>query len=129
MGGFPYPIFTAYSSQPTELVHAIAKAMITGYDAYKDAAPGASGLAVDKQTKRWVLPFHAGAVKAFKEAGAWTDDDDAHNNELVKRQGVLAEAWAGFLKANPPDDKQQFQTGWMEARKSALVAAGLEPIF
>jgi TRAP transporter TAXI family solute receptor len=129
MGGFPYPIFTAYSSQPTEIVHAVVKAMITGYDAYKDAAPGASGLAVGKQTKKWVVPFHAGAVKALKDVSAWTADDEAYNNGLVKRQGVLAEAWSAYLKTNPPDDKQQFQSGWMDARKAALVAAGLEPVF
>jgi TRAP transporter TAXI family solute receptor len=129
MGGFPYPIFTAYASLPADISHAITKAMITGYDAYKDAAPGASGLAVGKQTKKWVLPFHAGAAKALKEAGNWTADDEAYNEGLLKRQGVLADAWAAYLKTNPSDDKQQFQTGWMEARKSALVAAGLEPIF
>jgi TRAP transporter TAXI family solute receptor len=129
MGGFPYPIFTAYASLPADISHAITKAMITGYDAYKDAAPGASGLAVGKQTKRWVLPFHAGAAKAFKEAGNWTPDDEAYNIQLFKRQGVLADAWAAYLKTNPPEDKQQFQTGWMDARKAALVAAGLESIF
>ncbi len=129
MGGFPYPIFTAYASLPADLSHAITKAMITGYDAYKDAAPGASGLALDKQTKRWVLPFRAGAAKAFKEAGNWTADDEAYNSQLLKRQGVLADAWAAYLKTNPSEDKQQFQTGWMEARKAALIAAGLEPIF
>jgi hypothetical protein len=129
MGGFPYPIFTVYSSLPVELSHAVTKAMITGYDAYKDGAPGASGLAVGKQTKKWVVPFHAGAVKALKEAANWTADDEAYNNGLFKRQGVLAQAWAGYLKTNPPDDKQAFLNGWMAARKSALVAAGLEPIF
>jgi TRAP transporter TAXI family solute receptor len=129
MGGFPYPIFVVYASLSADLSHAIARAMITGYDAYKDAAPGASGLAVGKQTKRWVLPFHAGAAKAFKEAGNWTPDDEAYNIQLFKRQGVLADAWAAYLKTNPPEDKQQFQTGWMDARKAALVAAGLESIF
>lgn len=129
MGGFPYPIFSAYASLQAELAHAVAKAMITGYDAYKDAAPGASGLAVSKQTKKWVVPFHAGAVRAFKEAGAWSADEEAYNAGLLKRQGVLAEAWAGYLKTNPPDDKQQFQSGWMAARKAALAAAGLEPVF
>ena len=69
------------------------------------------------------------AVKAFRDVGQWTADDEAYNSGLLKRQGVLADAWAGYLKTNPPDDKQQFQTGWMDARKAALVAAGLEPIF
>jgi TRAP transporter TAXI family solute receptor len=129
MGGFPYPIFSAYGSLPADLAYAITKAMITGYEAYKDAAPGASGLAVAKQTKKWVIPVHLGAVKALREAGAWTAEDEAHNSGLLKRQSVLAEAWAGYLKTNPPQDSQQFQAGWMDARKSALVAAGLESIF
>ena len=129
MGGFPYPIFSVYASLPADLAYAITKAMITGYDAYKDAAPGATGLAADQQTKKWVLPVHAGAVKALKEAGQWTADDEAHNVQVLKRQAVVADAWAAYLKTNPPDDKQQFQAHWMEARKSALVAAGMEPVF
>ena len=61
-------------SQPADQVYAVTKAMITGYDAYKDSAPGAGGLAPDRQTKNWVVPVHPGAVKALKEAGAWSDD-------------------------------------------------------
>jgi len=129
MASAPYPIFMVYASAAPDLVYALTKAMIEGYDSYKDAAPGASGLAVAKQTKKWVLPFHPGAVRALKEAGSWTAEDEAHNAGLFKRQAVLAEAWAGFLKTDPPQDKQQFQTKWLEARKSALVAAGLESIF
>ncbi len=129
MGGFPYPIFIAYAAQPADVVYAVTKAMIADYDAYKDGAPGASGLAVAKQTKKWVVPFHAGAAKALEETGAWTADDAAHNSGLIRRQGVLADAWSAYLKTNPPDDKEAFRKGWMEARKSALVAAGLEPVF
>ena len=129
MGGFPYPIFTAYASLPEDLAYAITKAMIAGYDAYKDAAPGASGLGVNKQTKKWVLPTHPGAVRAIKEAGGWSADDEAHNAALIKRQGVLASAWAAYLKTNPSQDRQQFQTGWMDARRSALAGASMEPVF
>ena len=39
----------AYASQPADLVYAITKAMIAGYDAYKDGAPGAAGLEVKRQ--------------------------------------------------------------------------------
>ena len=45
---YPYPIFMVYASQPADLVYSLAKAMIVSYDAYKDAAPGAAGLAVDR---------------------------------------------------------------------------------
>ena len=118
----------AYAFLPADLAYGVTKAMITGYDAYKDAAPGASGLAMSKQTKKWVLPFHAGAVKAIKEAAAGRPTTSLQR-WLIKRQGMLASAWAAYLKTNPPQDKQQFQAGWMEARKGALVAAGLEPVF
>jgi hypothetical protein len=42
---------------------------------------------------------------------------------------VLADAWKGYLGTNPPADKQAFRDRWMEARRAALVAAALEPVF
>ena len=45
LGNYPYPIFVTYAAQPAEQVYAITKAMIVNYDAYKDSAPGAAGLA------------------------------------------------------------------------------------
>ena len=125
MGGYPYPIFMAYASLPADVVYAITKAMITGYDAYKDAAPGAGGLAADRQTKKWVVPVHPGAVKALKEAGQWTDEQEAHNKELLKRQDVLAAAWADYVKTNPPSDDKAVLDGWMKARAAALAKASM----
>jgi TRAP transporter TAXI family solute receptor len=126
---YPYPIFMAYASQPADLVYNLTKAMLAGYDAYKDAAPGAAGLALDRQNLTWVLPYHEGAVKALKEAGAWKPEHEAHNQKLLKRQDTLAAAWAVFMKGNPPDDKDAFAKAWMAARKAALAAAGMDPVF
>jgi TRAP transporter TAXI family solute receptor len=126
---YPYPIFMAYASQPGELVYNVAKAMLANYDAYKDAAPGAAGLDVKRQNLAWVLPYHEGSVKALKEAGVWKAEHQAHNDKLVKRQDTMASAWAAFLKTNPPDDKDAFTKAWMAARKTALTAAGMDPIF
>src|SRR5215218_2009480 len=39
LGNYPYPIFVVYAQTPVDQVYAVTKAMITGYDAYKDAAP------------------------------------------------------------------------------------------
>jgi TRAP transporter TAXI family solute receptor len=125
LGNYPYPIFVVYGPQPADQVYAITKAMITGYDVYKDAAPGAAGLAADRQTKKWAVPLHPGAVKAMKEAGQWSDDQEAHNNDLLKRQGVLAAAWAEFGKSNPPSDEKEFYAGWMKARAAALKKANM----
>ena len=87
---YPYPIFMAYASQPADLVYNLTKAMIVNYDAYKDAAPGAAGLDLKRQNFTWVLPYHEGAVKALKEAGAWKAEHEAHNQKLLKRQDTLA---------------------------------------
>jgi TRAP transporter TAXI family solute receptor len=125
LGNYPYPIFVSYASQPADQVYAITKAMIVNYDAYKDSAPGAGGLAADRQTKNWVVPVHPGAVKALKEAGQWTAEQDAYNNTLIKRQEVLAAAWADYGKSNPPSDDKAHLDGWMKARAAALAKAGM----
>src|SRR3954466_2949874 len=125
LGNYPYPIFVVYGTQTPDQVYAITKAMITGYDAYKDAAAGAGGLAPDRQTRNWVVPVHPGAVKALKEAGAWSDDQEAHNNALFKRQAVLTAAWADYGKSSPPSDDKAFLDGWMKARAAALKKADM----
>jgi TRAP transporter TAXI family solute receptor len=125
LGNFPYPIYVVYAFQPQDQVYAITKAMTDGYDAYKDSAPGAAGLAASRQTKNWVVPVHPGAVKALKEAGQWTAEQEAYNNGLYKRQEVLASAWAGYSKNNPPSDDKAFLEGWMKARAAALAKANM----
>ena len=124
MSTYPYPIATVYATQSEDQVYAITKAMIVNYDAYKDNAPGASGLAAKAQTMKWVVPFHAGAVKALKEAGNWSDADQAHNDALFKRQDVLKAAWTDYVKSAPSGEKE-FMDGWMAARNAALTKAGI----
>ncbi|MGQ0547482.1 MAG: TAXI family TRAP transporter solute-binding subunit [Betaproteobacteria bacterium] len=126
---YPYPIFMAYASQPAELVYNLAGAMIKGYDGYKSGAPGADGLELKRQVLTWALPYHEGAVRAFKEAGVWQPEHDAHNRGMLKRQETLAAAWSAYLKSNPAGDAEAFRKGWMAARGAALRKAGLDPIF
>ena len=129
MGTYPYPIYSVYGSAAEDDVYMLTKAMIDGYDGYKDNAPGASGLSVKTQTKNWAVPVHKGAVKAFKEAGAWSDDQEKYNNALFKRQEVLIAAWAEFMKGNPSSDSAKFTEEWMTARKAALTKANLIDTF
>ena len=77
----------AYASQPADLIYSLTKAMIASYDAYKDAAPGAAGLALDRQNFAWVIPYHEGAVRALKEAGVWKAEHEAHNQKLLQAPG------------------------------------------
>jgi TRAP transporter TAXI family solute receptor len=124
---YPYPIVMVYANQPADLVYSIAKGMIEQYPAYKDSAPGADGFEVKRQNLTWVLPYHEGTVKALKEAGAWTDAAQKHNDALLKRQATLATAWKAYVGTNPADDK--FQAGWEKARADALKKAGMDPVF
>jgi hypothetical protein len=126
---YPYPIFLLYASQPDDVVYGLARAMIDGYDDFKDSVPGASGLNPKTQNFQWVLPVHPAAVKAFKQAKVWKDADEAHNQKLLARQKVLTDAWAAFLKGSPSDDKDAFRKDWMAARKAALTKAGMDVVF
>ena len=125
IGAYPYPIYSVYANQPEDEVYMLTKAMIEGYEAYKDGAPGAGGMDVKQQTKNWSVPVHKGAVKALKEAGAWSDDQEKFNNDLVKRQQLLIATWNDFNKANPPADAAKFTEEWMKARKAALAKNSL----
>ncbi len=122
---YPYPIATVYGSQSEDQIYAITKAMIVNFDAYKDNAPGALGLAVKAQSMKWVVPFHPGAVKALKEANHWTAEDQTHNDGLIKRQGVLKAAWDGYAKANASKGESEFLSSWMKARADALAKANM----
>jgi len=126
---YAYPIFMTYAEQSGDLVYGLTKSMIVNYDSYKDGAPGAAGLDVKRQNFTWVVPYHEGAVRALKEAGAWQPEHEAYNQKLLKRQDTLAAAWGAYLKGNPPEEKDAFGKGWLAARKTALTAVGMDPIF
>jgi TRAP transporter TAXI family solute receptor len=124
---YPYPIMIAYDSQPEDFVYNTMKAIDLLYDDYKAGAPGSDGWALSKQDYLWVLPYHAGAVKYLKEKNIWTAKMEEHNTALLKRQDVLAAAWAEFMKTNPADDA--FATAWPKARAAALKKAGMDPVW
>ena len=91
---YPYPILMTYASQDATLVYNMTKAMVETFDLYKDSAPGANGWAAERQNFEWVVPYHEGAIRYWKEAGKWTSANQVHNDMLIKRQKVLASAWA-----------------------------------
>ncbi len=126
--GYPYPFLVTAAAQDEAEVYALTKAMVENLDSYKDAAPGAAGWALDVQDFEWVIPFHPGAVRYFREAGVWTDEIDAHNEQLIARQKVIADAWAGF-DAEAAGEGEAFEKAWLAARAKALEAAGMPVVF
>ena len=120
---FPYPVLIHYAGQDDDLVYNIVRAVSEQVETFAAAEPTAGGWADDRQVFRWVVPFADGAIRYWREIGVWTDEDQAHNDQLLARQAVLAEAWEAYTAA-PAED---FTAGWMQARAAALTEAGFEP--
>ncbi|KIN65653.1 putative TrapT family, DctP subunit, C4-dicarboxylate periplasmic binding protein [Sulfitobacter noctilucae] len=123
--GYAYPVLMSYADQDEELTYNMTKAMHVYFDSYKDNAPGINGWALDKQNFQWVAPYHEGAVRYYKEIGSWSDEDQAHNDNLVARQAALMAAWEE-LKAEGPDN---WAEAWDAKRREALEAGGFDVVF
>lgn len=124
---YPYPILIAYAQQDEEMVYRMTEAMYDLFPDYRDAAPGAAGWALDRQVLKWVLPFHPGSVRYYREKGLWTAAEEEHQSSLLQREEVLLRAWEEHVAGNPAADA--FEKGWMKARAAALTKAGMKPIW
>ncbi|MGY6563206.1 MAG: TAXI family TRAP transporter solute-binding subunit [Halomonadaceae bacterium] len=125
---YPYPIVVANQDLDDNVAYGLIKALQDNYDDYKDAAPGAVGYAFEYQDLQWVVPFHDAVVAYYEEIGVWTDEMQAHQEALVERQELLLATWNDFL-GDAPDDEEEFEAAWMQARAEALREAGLDPVF
>lgn len=123
--GYAYPVLTAIESTEADLVYNMTKAMVELYPQYDGKAPGIGGWSIDKQNMQWVVPYHEGAIRFYKERGLWSDADQAHNDNLVARQNALMAAWDA-LKAENPDN---WEEAWDAARRKALEAGGFSVVF
>jgi uncharacterized protein len=111
---YPYPILIAYADQDPALVESMTRAMIELYPAYKDAAPGADGWALENQQLDWIVPFHEGAVRVLEEEGIWTEEAQAQNDALIARQDQLAAAWDELMQQGL--EGEELSAAWEERR-------------
>lgn len=123
--GYAYPVLMTYADQDADLTYNMTKAMHVFFDDYDGDAPGISGWALDKQDFQWVAPYHEGAIRYYKEIGAWSDEDQAHNDMLIERQAALMQAWEE-LQAENPDN---WEEAWATKRREALAAGGFAVVF
>jgi TRAP transporter TAXI family solute receptor len=123
---YPYPILHTLDDRNSDIVYTMMQAMDGAFEQYRDSAPGNYGWALDRQILDWVLPYHEGAIKYYKEKGMWTDAHQKHNDALIKRQEVLAAAWKSVVSQNL--DEKAHMAAWQKARANALRGAGLSVV-
>jgi TRAP transporter TAXI family solute receptor len=125
---YGYPILICYQNKmDDEAVYEMVKLVHTLFPKYKDGHKAAKGWDMKRQVFDWILPYHAGAVKYFKEIGAWNEKFETHNNALNERQKVLQDAWKKATAEKK--DKEGWLEFWMAKRAAALKAAGMDPIW
>jgi len=119
---YGYPILITYDWQSEQAVYELTKLLHTKYDKYKDAHASAAGFAMENQVFDWIIPYHAGAIKYFKEIGVWSDAFEMHNKKLLERQAILEATWKKVGDGGP------YET-WMAERAKALKAAGFAAVW
>lgn len=127
-GGYALPILVTNADRDADEVYALTKFVDDHYDSFKSLAPGAEGWELSRQVFDWVMPYHEGSVRYFRESGVWSDEYESHNQRLLERQRVLQQAWAQQLAEEQPRG-QAFQASWMTRRAEALTGAGFDPGF
>ena len=128
LSNYPYPILVTNELKDVDEVYEIVKAMVAHYDDYKNAAKGALGWKLEAQNMTWAMPYHAGAVRYWKEAGVWSDAAQAHNDRLIQRQRVIKAAWDS-MAGKEDMEKEALIEAWATVRVKALESEGFEPIF
>ena len=120
-----YPLLVGLDTSDEAMVYSMVKIMHQHFDEYKNNAPGATGWLLARQKFDQVfIPFHSGAIRYYKEIGAWDAAADAQNSLNLNRQRVLGDAWTTFFPT-APEDYSEFEAAWLKTRNSALEAAGL----
>lgn len=104
-------LYMAPEEMDVEFAYNLAKWFHESHDDYKSSHPLAQRMSLE-QFRHYLdhtpLPVHEGTVKYLREIGAWTDEDDAWNEEAIAkterwveaRKAGLAEAQKARVKIN-----------------------------
>ena len=119
--GFPFPVVVAYPEQDADLVYNLTKAINEQFDNYVKIESAMVGWSEDRQDFEWVVPYHEGAIRFWREKGLWSDEAQVHNDALIERQDLLTAAWEKVTDVAEGEKTDR----WLEERRSVLGAAGL----
>ncbi len=120
-----YPLLVGLDSSDEAMVYSMVKIMHQHFDEYKNNAPGGTGWLLARQKfDQAFIPFHPGAVRYYREIGAWDEAAETQNQKNLRRQQVLTQAWEAFFPG-APEQYVEFEEAWLVARNQALQAEGL----
>jgi TRAP-type uncharacterized transport system substrate-binding protein len=68
-----------------DVAYSIVKAVYDNLQELQDSQVAGQGFTKENATLQWDFAYHDGAVKYFKEAGMWTKEMDAKQDELLKK--------------------------------------------
>jgi TRAP transporter TAXI family solute receptor len=128
-GSYPNPSVLTYDRIEPEFAYQMAKLLYELWPVYGQAkAPGIEQFDPKNHVYDYVIPYHEGAVKYYKEIGVWTAEHDKNNASLVKRQQVLAEAWDKAVAQGAAEGVKSgdFPAFWEVIRVKALEDAGFD---
>lgn len=109
--GYRYPILSVLTETSADEAYDVTKAIVEGYDLYKDAAPVMANYDVNKAAHPpYDAPCHEGARRYFQEIGVWTDADEAWNEKRIARTAAVQEAWNAATEA--ADEKGLADKDW-----------------
>ena len=89
------------------------------------------GWQMSRQKFKWLVPYHPGAIRYFKTLGVWTEAAQEHQQRLLERQRVLAQAWNDLIaeRAELVEEEERWSKAWLTQRANYLDAAGFDPIW
>jgi TRAP transporter TAXI family solute receptor len=129
---YPNPHLITSATADPEFVYQMTKLMVELYPIYgKAQAPGIDQFDPERLILDYVMPYHEGAVRYYKEIGKWTAAAQKNNDVMLNRQKILFSAWEEALSQAAIQKVQaaDFPKFWMNLRAKRLEAAGLPAYF
>jgi len=81
-------MFTSMSMSP-DVVYGVTKAILDNSDEFADTHPSAKYWSAKSRPVCLAVPYHDGSICYYKEKGLWTDEAQAYQEKLLKRQAEL----------------------------------------
>ncbi|MEN8243471.1 MAG: TAXI family TRAP transporter solute-binding subunit [Thermodesulfobacteriota bacterium] len=90
---YPYSLW-AYEHTDPDIIYAAVKAIHEGFDIYKGMHRAMAAWNIKQAAKDpSPVPYHAGAIRYFKEAGVWSADMDKWQEKQLKDYSARAAAF------------------------------------